>query len=170
MAVSIYIIDQIGRGSFAVMARPGSDSSVAEDIADIAAQGYHRVASLLADDEAQLLGLETEKQQVEQASMAFDQFTIVDMQLPHSLQAFARFSRELYQRVNSGEHVVVHCRAGIGRSGITAAAVLLHHGMPAEDAFAQISRNRGLAVPDTQEQYDWIVSNQTEIVTLAGSA
>jgi protein-tyrosine phosphatase len=170
MAVSIYKIEHIGRGSFALMARPGSGSSVAADIVDIAAQGYNRVASMLADDEAQMLGLAKEKQQVEQASMAFDQFAIVDMQLPQSLQAFAEFSRDLYQRASSGENVVVHCRAGIGRSGITAAAVLLHHGMLAEDAFAQISHKRGLAVPDTQEQYDWIVSNQAEIIALAGLA
>jgi protein-tyrosine phosphatase len=61
----------------------------------------------------------------------------------------------------------VHCRAGIGRSGLFAAGMLLYAGMDAEQAFAHVGKMRGLRVPETLDQHNWLVSNQSRIVELA---
>src|SRR5262249_25284547 len=50
----------------------------------------------------------------------------------------------------------IHCRAGIGRSGLVGAAVLLHCGFTVREAFAAISKARGVQVPDTAEQSEWL--------------
>ena len=58
---------------------------------------------------------------------------------------------------------VVHCRAGIGRTGVAASGVLLHAGFKPDEAFERISELRGVGVPDTEEQRDWVVGNFHEI-------
>ena len=51
---------------------------------------------------------------------------------------------------------MVHCRAGIGRSGMAAACVAARFvGSPAE-AVAAVSEARGLSIPDTAAQRAFI--------------
>lgn len=49
-------------------------------------------------------------------------------------------------------------RICIGRTGIIAGAVLLKTGKTAKEAFALISDARGVRVPDTEEQENWLGS------------
>ena len=62
-------------------------------------------------------------------------------------------------------NTVVHCRAGIGRTGVVAAGILLHAAFEPEQAFARVSEVRGVDVPDTDEQYNWVVSNYRAITS-----
>ncbi|MFF9508054.1 hypothetical protein ACF1BU_19885 [Streptomyces sp. NPDC014724] len=61
----------------------------------------------------------------------------------------------LAKQLCEGAHVVTHCRAGIGRSSLLAAALLILNGVDPETSWHQIERARGLAVPDTAEQREW---------------
>ncbi|MEU3554682.1 hypothetical protein [Streptomyces fragilis] len=58
-------------------------------------------------------------------------------------------------RLRAGAHVVTHCRFGIGRASLLAAALLVLNGVDPETAWARIEQARGLAVPDTPEQRGW---------------
>jgi protein-tyrosine phosphatase len=51
----------------------------------------------------------------------------------------------------------VHCRGSIGRATVTAACTLIHLGWTPQAALSAIQAARGCAVPDTQEQEDWIL-------------
>jgi protein-tyrosine phosphatase len=55
-----------------------------------------------------------------------------------------------------GNAVAVHCRAGIGRSSLIAACVLVLLGFAPGMAFDLIGKARGVKVPDTEEQRDWV--------------
>jgi protein-tyrosine phosphatase len=57
-------------------------------------------------------------------------------------------------RLNEGKAVAVHCRAGIGRSSLIAACVLVLLGFAPGMAF--IGKARGVKVPDTGGQRDWV--------------
>ena len=46
-----------------------------------------------------------------------------------------------------------------------AASVLLHEGFTVREAFAQISAARGLTVPDTPGQLEWVEGNYEIIVS-----
>lgn len=57
----------------------------------------------------------------------------------------------------AGRSIAIHCRAGIGRASLVAAAVLRMLGVSGEEALARISASRGLAVPDTEAQRQWVI-------------
>ena len=50
----------------------------------------------------------------------------------------------------------LHCRMGIGRSSLMAASILVADGLTVSDAFGRIQRARGVAVPDTEAQVQWV--------------
>ena len=52
--------------------------------------------------------------------------------------------------------VGIHCLAGIGRSPLLAACVLLKLGVSEERVFPILSQARGAQVPDTSVQVKWL--------------
>ncbi|MCA9023150.1 MAG: dual specificity protein phosphatase family protein [Planctomycetaceae bacterium] len=160
---TIYPIQTIGAGSLSVMARPVPGEWIDDEFAGIARLGISHVVSLLEDREAIEIGLEEEPQLAEKHGMQFTSFPVADRCLPESAAAFADFTRTLYQGILKGSHTVVHCRAGIGRAGMTAAGILLQHGLTTSQAFELISKQRRVPVPDTPEQYHWILKHEQQI-------
>lgn len=59
--------------------------------------------------------------------------------------------------VENGRNVAVHCRAGIGRSGMVTAATLIALGYETSNAVEIVSASRGVSIPDTVEQGGFIV-------------
>ena len=54
--------------------------------------------------------------------------------------------------------VVVHCRQGIGRSGLIAAGLLVAQRLKSRAAMERTSAARKVAVPETPEQAAWITA------------
>jgi Tyrosine phosphatase family len=59
---------------------------------------------------------------------------------------------DLVVRLRRGERLIVHCAAGIGRSGTTAVAVLMLLGLDRRDALRTVSQNRPMAGPEVGTQ------------------
>ena len=57
-------------------------------------------------------------------------------------------------RLEAGETVLLHCGAGIGRTGTVAAAVLLRHGVALDDALDVVRTSRPMAGPEVGAQRD----------------
>jgi protein-tyrosine phosphatase len=162
---SIFVVEPIGSGFLAVMARPVPGEWVDDEFAKISAFGIRRIVSLLELTEAKAIGLEEEGLLCERHSMEFVSYPIPDRGLPGSIADFAAFTRSLHESIGKGTNTVIHCRAGIGRTGVVAAGILLHAAFDAETAFDHITKARGMAVPDTEEQRQWIINNQHAILT-----
>jgi protein-tyrosine phosphatase len=150
------------------MAHPASAGSVASAIDEIAAAGFDQVVSLLEPAEAEALGLAREAELVAARSMKFVSFAIPDMGLPASGEDFARLAQALFTQIVAGSNTLVHCRGGIGRSGLLAAAVLVQGGTDVEAAFSRVSLRRGRRVPEAPQQGAWLHSNQ-RVVTHVGA-
>ncbi len=61
---------------------------------------------------------------------------------------------ELHRRLAAGERVLVHCRAGLGRTGLVASRLLVEAGMtPAQAIRAVRGARRGTVETLVQEQY-----------------
>lgn len=65
---------------------------------------------------------------------------------------------ELVRRIESGESLLVHCGAGIGRAGTVAAAVLLSLGITLDDALATVAEHRAMAGPEAGAQAGLLAS------------
>ncbi len=163
MQAKLYRIETLGEGFLATMARPELDAGIDASCDYLVGLGVDQVISLLEPSEASALGLDGERVAVKLHGMRFLSYPIHDMGLPPSVQGFADATRRVYRQVGGGVDTVVHCRAGIGRSGLFAAGVLLHAGYAADAAFARVSEVRGIAVPETRAQRDWLFSNQAAI-------
>lgn len=161
---SIYKIEDIGLGFLAVMAKPAAGEWIEDEFLGIAKQGIHQIVSLLELQEAYVVGLQDEKQLAEKNRMEFISFPIQDRGLPKSVSEFSRFTKNLYHQVSDGKNTIVHCWAGIGRTGLVAAGILLHHGYNPSAAFELISLKRRVQVPDTDEQRNWLMTNNNGIV------
>ncbi len=169
MQSEMYKVGTIGNGFFAIMARPSLEEGEPASMVNIARLRINLVVSLLEHSEARTLGLEAEREQVKAHDMDFVSFPIPDMGLPPSVEEFASLSRMLFRQVDAGVNTLVHCHAGIGRSGLMAAGILLHCALDPEQAFAHVSRIRGVRVPETREQEYWLRNNYTAIVEVSES-
>lgn len=140
----------------AIMARPRGGDWLVTEVTRLKHEGADILASLLTREEEAELDLLEERAACEQAGMEFRQFSIPDRQTPDKSPQFRTFAGDLYQDARQGRAIVAHCRAGIGRSSLLLASLLVQSGYPAEHAFAMISAARGFPVPDTPEQIDWV--------------
>lgn len=137
------------------MPRPGPEEWLRDEIADLAKQGVTTLVSLLEESEQRELSLTAEPDIAAEHGIEFVSFPIEDRTIPGDLAGFIELINGLAERVLNGHGVAIHCRVGIGRSGITAAAVLVRIGFEPDQVFAQISAARRRPVPDTLEQIAW---------------
>lgn len=82
-------------------------------------------------------------------------FPIPDLHAPPFVTA-APFVAGLVARLEDGEHLVVHCGAGIGRAGTIAACILLRLGSSPEQALASVAASRPMAGPEVGAQRDLV--------------
>ena len=161
----IYKIKRIGIGHLFAMAKPVPGEYIEEEFAGIAKEGINLVVSLLEKKEEYSVGLSREEELCKANDMDFMSYPIPDMGLPDSVRGYRDVVKTIYKKVHSGASVVVHCRAGIGRTGIVTTGVLLRSGMDPEESFKLVSESRGIRVPDTEEQREWVVLNYKEIIS-----
>ncbi len=81
-------------------------------------------------------------------------FPIVGMGVPSSMRDFAELVDEVASRLMSGQNVVIHCLAGLGRTGLLAACCLVRLGLTPPEAMRAIRRVRpGTIETDSQEGF-----------------
>ncbi|MEL7536250.1 MAG: protein-tyrosine phosphatase family protein [Pseudomonadota bacterium] len=161
MTPEFYRIADIGEGFLAIMAKPVAGEWLQDDLASLVAVGVGQIISLLEVREEAELGLTEERNFCAAVGARFVSFPIPDRGIPSDLQSFAQLASQTRQAIEDGNNTVIHCRAGIGRSGMLAAGVLVANGVASEDAFRQISLARRVDVPDTQEQMDLVKLNES---------
>jgi protein-tyrosine phosphatase len=118
--------------------------------------GIDTVLSLLILEEEQDLDLTDEAREANARGMEFVSLPILDRQVPDSEAEIAAALEKLDGDLSSGKNVAVHCRQGIGRTGLVAACLLVTKGWNPETAVKTLSAARGALVPETAEQRRWI--------------
>jgi protein-tyrosine phosphatase len=145
-------------GKLAMAARPRGGEWVADEMEAWHAEGVDTVVSLLEAGEEQELNLKEERIEAEAHGMNFQSFPIPDRQVPSSPREFAATLQQIQRDLVTGKNVVLHCRQGVGRTGLVAACLLLLAGYKPVPAVALLSEARGVPVPETQDQRLWLDS------------
>ena len=128
-----------------------------QTFADLKAMGVTDVLSMLPVEEAADLGMSQEAEHCASNKIRFRSYPIKDFGLPDPSH-FADLIRDVKESLEAGHHLAVHCRAGIGRSGMVAACTLIALGATAQTAVTLTARARGVSIPDTVEQGNFIAS------------
>lgn len=155
MLPTTYKVIAIEKGILSVMAKPVPGEWIEDEFIGLKRLGIDKVVCLLEAFEQNELGLAAEEDLCLKNGIEYVSFPIPDRGLPDTSQANTLI-QNLHQEICSGKHVVIHCRAGIGRTGIIAGGVLVKFGLSAGEAFSLISKARGVQVPDTEEQESWL--------------
>lgn len=87
-------------------------------------------------------------------------FPIPDLGVP-ALADMVDLVEASIERLGTGDRLVAHCAAGIGRSGTFATAVLLALGVDEDEALAIVAANRPTAGPEVGAQADLIAELAT---------
>jgi protein-tyrosine phosphatase len=153
--LSLYRIPTPVAGVLSTMPRPRGGEWLDGEMAALRSAGVGLVACLLTGGELAEFELHGEEEAARLAGIEFRHLPIVDMSVP-SPEPLLALADELVGRLTEGAHVVIHCRAGIGRSSLVAATVLVGLGVPIQQAWVDIGTARGVEVPETEEQRRWV--------------
>lgn len=155
MRPNLFTIPNPASGTLSTMPRPRGGDWLDDEMAALRAAGVDMLVCLLTRSEQDDLDLRDEREAAGRAGLGFRHLPIVDLGVPEPERVVSLVA-ELVARLTAGGHVVVHCRAGIGRSSLIAAMVLVRLGMDVEVAWEVIAAARGVPVPETDEQRRWV--------------
>lgn len=148
----IYWVDLPGRGRLGVAQRPRRR----DDIAAIRRHGVDILISMLEPQEAERVGLSLEAQWCAAHGVEFISQPITDHGIPSSFEEIGAVVDLLRPRLDAGHRIAAHCFAGLGRSPLMIAALLIDRGLRPDEACELISSVRGYDVPEREEQMQWL--------------
>lgn len=125
-------------------AQPGLLAPLERDLAFLRAQGIRHLLTLTEEP----LALPPQSQDFSQLH-----FPVPDMGIPQPRHA-AGACAWIEERLQGGEAVLVHCKAGMGRTGVLLACFLVHRGEEAGRAITRVrNSNPGYIQTPAQEAF-----------------
>jgi len=144
------------RGRLAIITRPRGGDWIEDEASGWRRAGLNLVVSLLEDEEAAQLQLAHEGDAAASAGIDFISFPIPDRGVPDAIPPVVSLLKKIVSALHQGRNVAVHCRQGVGRSGLIAAGALMSSGMDTHKAIDIVSAARGVTVPETRVQREWL--------------
>lgn len=155
MQPNFYTVDDRGPGRLSIMAKPRGGEWLEDEMVALKGSGVDHLVCALTTAELYECDLRAEERTAREAGLRFVSIPIVDRGVPDRVGVLP-ILQQLAAELNGGAHVVTHCRFGIGRASLLAAALLVINGTDPDTAWDRLERARGLTVPDTPEQREWI--------------
>lgn len=119
---------------------PASKKTLSADIDELVHWGANGVVCLLEPHELLMNKIEDLPQRLQAQNMWFRQLPIIDMSVPSQEfeDNWAEEGELIRHALRIGERVVFHCYAGLGRTGMIAARILVEMGMDPEEAIKRV--------------------------------
>lgn len=124
-----------------------------EDLAALGGWGARCVVTLVGEAESARLGVPGYPAAVRAGGFVSFNLPVADFSVPGAafMEAFVPVRAELDRLLDAGAPVAVHCAAGLGRTGVFAAALLVREGLAPAEAIARVRAVRPGAI-ETAEQ------------------
>lgn len=132
------------------------DRSLREDIQAIRIWGASIVMTLIEEHEFRLLDVENLEQEVRDHGMDWIHLPIRDTDVPDQRFeiAWSQIGRQLHKRLDAGDRILIHCRGGLGRTGLVAGRILVERGCNPRIAVQRVRAVRPHAIETAaQEKY-----------------
>lgn len=126
------------------------------DLLAIRDWGAGLVVTLMERFEFDLLGVPDLPDRVVAAGMSWTHLPIRDVDVPSDPfdAVWPEVRVDLMRRLAAGERVLLHCRGGLGRTGLVAGLLLIEHGVDPESAIRRVRKARpGTIETRGQEAY-----------------
>lgn len=129
------------------------------DIQTIKDWGATTVITLLEPHELDMLGVPDLGKMVVMHGMEWMHLPIQDASVPNGSfeQQWDELGGRIRSRLASGESIVLHCKGGLGRTGMIAARLLVELGEEPQEAIHRVRSSRTGAI-ETQEQYGYVLN------------
>jgi protein-tyrosine phosphatase len=165
LATALHWVNGPWQGKLALAARPRGGDWLADEIGAWQKDGIATIVSLLERQEELDLDLTAERDQVEKHGMKFLSFAIPDRDVPASQAGLGKTLDIMHRELIAGNSVVLHCRQGVGRTGLVAACLLISDGLGPQEAIERLTSARGVEVPETAKQRRWIIDFADALTT-----
>lgn len=144
-------------GALLLSAHPARDGNAAAALAAYRAAGARFLVSLPPALELQALGLGDLGAACAAQGLAWAHCPIPDFEPPGPLfeAAWRAVAPGLHDRLDAGETIALHCRAGLGRTGTVAALILIERGLAPDAAITVVRRARPGAI-ETAAQLSYL--------------
>ena len=113
------------------------------------------IVTLIEDFEFSMLNTPDLREKIVECGIDSIHYPIVDMNAPSDPMTFCDLIDDLLLRLEQGENIVIHCRGGLGRTGLLAACLLCANNFSVKDAIALVRARRQGAI-QTKKQEDFI--------------
>jgi protein-tyrosine phosphatase len=143
-------------GRIALVPRPRGGDWLEDETAAWADAGLDVNVSMLDVDETQSFDLLPEGEFCKVNEIEFISFPVTDRSVPKLNQALYKLTKKLKTSLSEGKNIGIHCRQSIGRAPLLAAILMTSYGIEPSEAFRQLSVVRGIEVPETVEQKEWV--------------
>jgi len=131
------------------------------DLDLISSWGAAAVVTLMPQQELEALAVSHIGAEVAIRGMQWFHLPIRDVDVPDA--QFERYwlyaGLRLRQLLRNGQHVLVHCRGGLGRTGIVAARLLIELGAQPQEAIAEVRQARPGTI-QTRQQEDYVLATE----------
>jgi len=114
------------------------------------------LVSLLEEHELALLGIEDYEQTAIAVGIDVLHFPILDTYVPRAMPPVSALLKKIEAIATQGRGVVIHCRGGLGRSGVIGGCLLLKHGLLPDEALKVLATVRSPDCPENETQREFI--------------
>jgi protein-tyrosine phosphatase len=151
-----------GEGCLGLTTCPGKkdlykwNRDLEEDLSVIRKWGASTVVTLIEPHEFELLKVGRLGELIEKLGMRWIHLPIRDVDVPDERfeNGWAEAGPEIHQRIQAGEKILIHCRGGLGRTGLVAGMILVERGCAPRDAIQKVrAARRGAIETVAQECY-----------------
>lgn len=131
------------------------------DLRAIRQWGASQLVTLMQEHEFGLLQVPDLCRRARKWGMAWLHMPIVDVSIPGPAfeQTWSTHGADILSRLCSGESIALHCRGGLGRTGLVAARLLIELGFRPPDALRHVRTARPGTV-ETREQERYVLASR----------
>jgi protein-tyrosine phosphatase len=144
----------LSRGLLALAPLPGIDGDLGGDLDRIADWHPDLIVTLTEPGEMKALNAGRLPKRMTQRALPWAAFAIPDFGTPPAGADWATLGAAVHGILDRGGRVLVHCRGGLGRSGMIALRLMVEHGEDPGAALARLRAARPGAV-ETEAQLQW---------------
>lgn len=137
----------------------GWDRDLEDDLRVIRNWGGSTVITLIEAHEFKLLQVPKLNETAARMGLRWIHLPIRDVDVPDQRfdLGWQTVGSEIHQRIDAGERILIHCRGGLGRSGLVAARILIERGCAPQDAVHRVRAVRPGAI-ETRAQEHYVLA------------